>query len=121
MVAESASRRHHHLFDGHHGCSYGVFDMVGWWGAMRSKSVVLGDVSFVCPVTGKKCSVGATVRLKPVPIMQMPLVDLEEPNEPYGIRPGPGRRHPDDEPLLDDDQVDAVRAGLIQQEADRDE
>ena len=41
---------------------------------MRSKSVVLGDVSFVCPVTGKKCSVGATVRLKPVPIQQMPLL-----------------------------------------------
>jgi hypothetical protein len=54
--------------------------------------VVLGDVSFVCPVTGKKCSVGATVRLKPVPIMQMP--------------------------LLDDDQADAVQGALV--EADRD-
>ena len=55
---------------------------------MRSKSVVLGDVSFVCPVTGKKCSVGATVRLKPVPIMQMP--------------------------LLDDDQADAVQGALVE-------
>lgn len=29
--------------------------------------------------------------------------DLEEPTGPYGIRPGPGRRHPDDEPPARED------------------
>ena len=68
---------------------------------MRSKSVVLGDVSFVCPVTGKKCSVGATVRLKPVPIMQMP-VDTDMTR--YAA--------------MNDDQIDAVNQKVA--EADRD-
>ena len=60
---------------------------------MRAKSVVLGDVSFICPVTGKQCRVGATVRLKPTPIMQMPLID--------------------------DEQVDAVRAAVEFEEVER--
>ena len=68
---------------------------------MRSKSVVLGDVSFVCPVTGKQCRVGATVRLKPTPIMQMP-VDTDMTR--YAA--------------MNDDQIDAVNQKVA--EADRD-
>jgi hypothetical protein len=66
---------------------------------MRSKSVVLGDVSFVCPVTGKRCSVGATVRLKPVPIMQMP-VDTDMTR--YAA--------------MNDDQLDAVNQKMAEAE-----
>lgn len=40
---------------------------------MKASKVVLSDTSFICPVTGKPCVVGATVRLKPTPMEQTPL------------------------------------------------
>lgn len=60
---------------------------------MRQKKLVLASRVFVCPATNKPCLLGAVLLIKAPDIMQMPLID--------------------------DDQMDAVRAQLVEEEAER--
>jgi len=59
---------------------------------MSRKQVTISETGFTCPITGKTCRVGITLKFRPDDVVQMP--------------------------LLDDDQADAVQGALV--EADRD-